>query len=414
MKRFYLLCSLLTLLCTGVRAQIDVTVRVDMNGITIDDTGVHIVGTFNGFDPTATPMTETSPGSDIYEAVINRPADDNIEYKILNGNNYGGEEPRSPCSYEYNGNRVFTVPMMNTTLPTFVFGGCPEGVTRIPVTFRVDAANQDASQGVYVVGEMTGFNNDGFRQLSQVGGTTVYETTIMVPADLLKLNFKYSIGPDFGRAESTTPAPCANPDNSDRFYRLDGDVEETEVYFFNTCEFSRALPVELTLFEAVAAKKSVFVNWVTAAEEDVDFFRVERSVNGVDFILLREILASQNGRGNDSYRTVDEQPASGTNYYRLTTVDLDGTQHLEGVRTVSFRGSTGENLILYPNPVTDRLTVSFRGAGNISIVDVLGRPVYQAKATDGFNWTGVAELPAGRYYLRLETETGVSQASFIK
>lgn len=415
---FYNFLSVLSLLfftSSGLEAQVNVTVSVDMNAETVDPTGVHIVGGFNGWDPTATMMTETSPGSGIYETVINRPADDNIEYKILNGNDYAGEEPTSPCSYEYNGNRVFTVPMADTSIPTFVFGGCPAGVTRIPLTFRVDVAGLDASPGVYVVGEMTGFNDGGFTEMSPVSAT-VYAVTIMVPADLLKVNFKYAIGFGFGAggAESTVPAPCANPVNSDRFYRFTGGVEETEVYFFNSCDISVSLPVELSLFEAAATDKSVLINWATALEEDVDFFHLERSADGVNFTTLEEVVAGRNGRAGSAYRVADDRPAPGINYYRLTTVDLDGTRHTEGVRTVTFRGTTGEGITLYPNPVADRLTVSFRGAANITVVDALGRTVHQAQAVDGFNWAGASELSSGQYYLRLETDTGIQQTSFIK
>lgn len=414
MKRFYLLCSLLTLLCTSVRAQVNVTVSVDMAGVTVDPTGVHLVGSFNGWDPTVTLMAETSPGSGVYSAVINRPADDNIEYKVLNGNNYGGEEPTSPCSYLHNGNRVFTVPMADAALPTFAFGGCPPGVTRIPVTFQVDAAGQDVSQGVFVVGDMVGFNNDGFTAMSQIGNSTVYAVTIMLPADLLRVNFKYSLANNFGVAESTVPAPCANPANSDRFYRFTGGVEETEVYFFNTCDVSQALPIALAGFEATATGKSVWIEWETAVETDVDYFRIERSSTGTDFTLLREVTAASAGRSNRTYRIEDEQPATGINYYRLTTVDLNGTQHIEGVRTAFFRGSDQSSPLLYPNPVAGELTVSFRGAADINITDTFGRLVHRATATDNFNWRGVNDLAPGQYYFRLKTAAGVSQIPFIK
>lgn len=391
-----------------------------MAGITVDPTGVHLVGGFNGWDPTATPMLETSPGSGVYAAVVNRPVDDNIEYKVLNGNFYEqgpegqGEEPTSPCSFLHNGNRVFTVPMADAALPTFAFGGCPPGVTRIPVTFRIDVAGLDASPGVFVVGDMVGFNNDGFTAMSQIDNTTVYSVTIMLPADLLRVNFKYSLGADFGGAESTVPAPCANPNNSDRFYRFNGGVEETQVYFFNTCDISQALPIVLTRFEATANAKSVGVEWETAVESDVHYFRVERSSTGTDFKLLHEVTATSAGRGNRTYRVEDEQPANGLNYYRLITVDLDGTRHLEGVRTASFRGSNLSSPLIYPNPVSSELTVSFRGTAEIKIIDTFGRPVHQARATDIFNWQGAAGLVRGQYYLHLKTMAGVYQIPFTK
>jgi hypothetical protein len=410
----------LILFCTSASAQINVTVSVDMTGVTVDPSGVHLVGGFNGWDPTATPMTETAPGSNVYEAVVNRPADDNIEYKVLNGNFYDrgpngeGEEPTSPCSYLHNGNRVFTVPMADAALPTFAFGGCPPGVGRTPVTFSVDAAGLDVSQGVFVVGDMVGFNNDGFTAMSQVGATSVYQVTLMLPADLLRVNFKYATEANFGAAETTVPAPCANPDNSDRFYRFTGGTEATEVYFFNTCDVSLALPVELTRFAAAQAGKTALIQWGTAVEDAVSHFRVERSGTGTDFSLIQEVSARSDSRTNNAYEVTDTQPLSGSNYYRLTTVDLDGTRHIEGVRLVNFSGGTEQPLLLFPNPVNNQLTITFRGAGTVSVVDALGRPVHQAVATDGFNWPEADRLVPGQYYLRLKTDGGVQQVPFIK
>ncbi len=420
MKKFCLLCSILALLGTSLCGQINVTVSVDMAGITIHPTGVHLVGSFNDWNPSATPMTETSPGSGVYAAVVNRPVDDNIEYKVLNGNFYDqgtegqGEEPTSPCSFLHNGNRVFTVPMADTVLPTFAFGGCPPGVTRVPVTFRVDVAGLDVSSGVFVVGDMVGFNGDGFTAMSQIDNTTVYLVTIMLPADLLRVNFKYSLGADFSGAESTVPAPCANPNNSDRFYRFNGVEEETQVYFFNTCDISQALPIVLTRFDAIANAKSVSVEWETAVESDVHYFRVERSSSGTDFKLLQEVTPTSAVRGDRTYRVEDKQPANDFNYYRLITVDFDGTWHLEGVRTVLFRGSDLSSSLIYPNPVTSELTVSFLGTADIKITDTLGRLVHQARATDIFNWQGVAGLVRGQYYFHLKTMDGVHQIPFIK
>lgn len=419
MNKYYLIFLFTSLFYTTAHSQINVTVSVDMAGITVHPSGVHIVGTFNGWDPNATMMTETAAGSNVFEAVINGVIDDNIEYKILNGNfyergpNMEGEEPTSDCSYEYNGNRVFTIPMQDAVLPTFAFGGCPPGVTRIPLTFRIDASGQDVSQGVWVVGEMTGFNNDGFRQMSLIGGEGVYAVTIDVPADLLRVNFKYSLGNNFGGAENTVPAPCANPVNSDRFYRFTGGVEETEVFLFNTCEVSLALPVELTGFTAYRTGKQVMVNWQTAVEDDVDYFLVERSADGINFNYLKTVAAAINGQRPNTYEVRDDTPLSGVNYYRLTTVDLDGTTHLEGVRTVLVEeGITAAKL--YPNPVTDQLTVAFRGSGKVTILDGVGRILHTAVATDGHSWPGVANLPTGRYYLQLVTDTGNQTIPFIK
>lgn len=411
MQHIYLLCACFILLCTCLRAQdVDVTVSVDMTGQTIDPTGVYLVGGFNGWDPTATPMTETSPGSNIYTSVVSRPADDNIEYKVLNGNSYAGEEPTSPCSYPYNGNRVFTVPGAAASLPTFVFGGCPPGVGLVPVTFRVDASGQDVSNGVYVVGEMVGWNNPGSTPMTEIGNTGVYEATINLPADLLRINFKYLLGPNYDNAENANEGDCAN--GSDRFYRFTGGTEETEVYFFNTCDVSTVLPVVLTAFTATSSAKRITLNWATATEDLAHYFELERSTDGQQFDYLGTVDASGRADSEQHYELIDNTPAVGTNYYRLTTVDLDGTRHVEGVRTAQFTDDLSA-LRVFPNPVNDRLSVRFTGTANLVVIDKLGRILQQTTATDGIQLRTDA-LPAGHYTLLKRTLTGTTQTSFLK
>ncbi|MBR4115005.1 MAG: hypothetical protein IKK40_03260 [Bacteroidales bacterium] len=46
---------------------------------------------------------------------------------------------------------------------------------------------------------------------------------------------------------------------------------------------SSLLPIELTSFTATATNNGFVFNWITASEENNDYFTLEYSINGVDF-----------------------------------------------------------------------------------------------------------------------------------
>lgn len=421
MTKIYFFCAVLWCCCGSILAQPTVTVRVDMNAEAVSADGVHIAGSFNGWNTSISPMVETSPGSGIYEFTINADdygnvnVNDNIEYKILNGNAWGMEENVSSlgCTWTHVTNRVLTILNDPQVLPTFPFAGCPTGGGTTPMTFFVDVTGQDVSNGVYVVGEFIGWNNPGNLQMSQVNNTTVYSVTTNIPTDLKRLNFKYLLGPNYNNPENFSGGSCIN--GNDRFYNVTGSgTEATEVYFFSSCDVSAALPIELSSFTATTKGGKVELNWSTAMEEGVDYFRIERSVNRRDFAQLAEVRASNNRAGGATYQIEDAQPANGINYYRLVTVDLDGTEHYEGIRAATVRAFLAATPIVFPNPVGDQFNVAFQGEAKVVINDAFGRLVHQSNGMDGYSWTGIATLKSGYYYLQLETATGIVQTTFLK
>lgn len=68
-----------------------------------------------------------------------------------------------------------------------------------------------------------------------------------------------------------------------------------------------------------------------------------------------------------------------------------------------------DGIALYPNPASEKLTVSVTEPGEVRVMDVMGRIVLQKQVTAGANTLDVGALPAGVYYLK----SGSSHASFI-
>lgn len=98
------------------------------------------------------------------------------------------------------------------------------------------------------------------------------------------------------------------------------------------------LPVTLGDFKAVAKNGSIMLDWVTLTESNLDFFLVERSLNGIEFQSIAQ-LAAKGGSTKALYSFTDSNPFVGKNYYRLTAVDLDGSRESFDVISVMYEAT---------------------------------------------------------------------------
>lgn len=75
-----------------------------------------------------------------------------------------------------------------------------------------------------------------------------------------------------------------------------------------------------------------------------------------------------------------------------------------------------QSLTLYPNPVSDFLSISFnKPAGLVKILDLTGRTVYENSDISGSNIRiDCTNFPSGIYFVSLQSETGKITRKFIK
>ena len=101
-------------------------IQVDMTGFPIDNAGVHVAGSFQGWSPSDTPM---ELGADsMYQVTVVAQVGTQVEYKFVNGNEWGQDEGVPEACGVPNGlggfNRAFVVPSENTTLDVHCFASC--------------------------------------------------------------------------------------------------------------------------------------------------------------------------------------------------------------------------------------------------------------------------------------------------
>jgi len=113
------------------------------------------------------------------------------------------------------------------------------------------------------------------------------------------------------------------------------------------------LDVELSKFNVIAKKESAVLNWTTLSESNSDKFIIERSDDGKSFSSIGEVQSNGNSHDKIDYKFIDTRPLSGTSYYRLQEISLDGNRDYSKIVSIDFM--IHSNIEVYPNPATDQL-----------------------------------------------------------
>lgn len=148
--------------CAAPPASHNVTFRVDMNEQTTNPIGVFIAGNFQGWTAGATPMTDED-GDDVWEYTTALTEGQTVEYKFINGPNWGLDEG-IPVSCAVNNNRAYAVGTEEATLEAVCFGSCTPCGSSLPteeVTFTVLTDNIEvAADGMHIAGAMNGWSGE--------------------------------------------------------------------------------------------------------------------------------------------------------------------------------------------------------------------------------------------------------------
>ena len=130
---------------------------------------------------------------------------------------------------------------------------------------------------------------------------------------------------------------------------------------------SNPRPVEVVTFNASLVSPVVNLDWTTSSEVNSDYFEIERSVDGNPFNTIGRVDAAGYSVHSINYQLVDANPSSGTNYYRLKVVDLDGSvKYFKDIATIKI-GGLGNGIKVYPVPTDNMLNVELMMSKDESI-----------------------------------------------
>ncbi|WP_190242541.1 T9SS type A sorting domain-containing protein [Hymenobacter lapidiphilus] len=171
------------------------------------------------------------------------------------------------------------------------------------------------------------------------------------------------------------------------------------------------LPVQLLSFGAERRPLGVQIRWATATEQNSTSFEVQRSATGQGFRTIATLAAQGNSNSRHEYVALDQQPLSGTGYYRLHQLDHDGKSSYSVVVSVAAPGEVR----VYPNPVQTKLTVELPMAGGrYRILSLLGSIMMDGEVPDSKAELDITSLPTGLYQMEITTPAGREIRKIIK
>ena len=143
----------------------------------------------------------------------------------------------------------------------------------------------------------------------------------------------------------------SEPTMSDFAYTGSTTGGEVEDYYLTV---GGVLPIELLSFKAKLIQGNRVLFWKTSYEQNSDYFELERSSDKLTFFPIGQISASNQSQEEKSYSFVDNEPlsqASDILYYRLKSVDLDGSYTYSEIRELHIEAQS--NLMIYFVPQYD-------------------------------------------------------------
>ncbi|HEY0356890.1 MAG TPA: T9SS type A sorting domain-containing protein [Flavisolibacter sp.] len=178
------------------------------------------------------------------------------------------------------------------------------------------------------------------------------------------------------------------------------------------------LPVN---FLGVSANKiengGVQVKWDVADEVDVREYHLEKSTNGLSFTKVGAVPAVG---GTTVYDFVDNSSKAPQVFYRVKSVDIDGTVKYSGIIRFKDNTSFTSDVKVYPSPARSQITVQhdrLDSRSRISISTMDGRIIKMITPGQGISNTmmDVSNLSSGVYVIKVVDGNGkIETTTFVK
>lgn len=256
----------------------------------------------------------------------------------------------------------------------------------------------------------------GSAGLGLSGGRTAFVDAKSETGQSVLTTINNSDGSSIAACSSLTALPDVEPSpwsvtaitHSLSLVSLDFSIGEPtfEDYLADIDHCAVLLPAELVSFKAEGAEGKTFLTWQTASERENSHFNVMRSVDeSQSFENIGTVTATGNSNQLLGYDFVDESPKVGMNYYKLESVDFDGSVNYSDVVAVRFDESH-ETFLVYPNPAIAGEAINIKGEfQKVQAYDQLGQEV----RTERNGQQLVIQAGPGVYILTIIGASGVAE-----
>ena len=235
---------------------------------------------------------------------------------------------------------------------------------------------------------------------------------LIKPEQEFKVTYVLEVDPNNCATAPGTESNQSTVTGTDPCAREVDDLSDASLYTANnptTFEVeSTVLPIELTGFNVEVTNCEVYLKWATASEINNRYFEIEHSSDGVEFRKIGQVAGKGTSSNLNLYSFPHQDKSTGTNYYRLKQVDLDGSFTYSAI--VSTYNKCSKNPAkVYPNPLrsNETLIIDYEGANIeetifISISNIQGQNLITLNV-DNIGDTNrqveieITQLPTGMY-----------------
>lgn len=175
------------------------------------------------------------------------------------------------------------------------------------------------------------------------------------------------------------------------------------------------LPVHLLNFSAVAQSSNIMVKWSTTSEINNDYFSVEKSLDGKNWMAIGDVNGAGNSEALSNYNFVDANPVNGVQYYRLKQVDVNGDFTYSSIAPVNFSNNSISQLNIFPMPASTSLNIELPGVSemSVSIYNANGQKVYDNNSGNVLS-IDIQNFAAGLYMVEVKADNQIFSSKFLK
>lgn len=218
----------------------------------------------------------------------------------------------------------------------------------------------------------------------------------------------------FPQGTCTSTGILGTPNNPNIIDMIDNLLDSLKYCKTTGCP---VLPVELISFDGINKGSENELSWSAASEINNNYYSVERSTDGMDFIEIGRIQGAGNSNYQTDYQFTDEHPEEGVNYYRLRQTDFNQAYTFSQMISLNVEAST---LFVYPNPAHDKIHVNLNklpiNDGIVQVFDAQGKLVWNEQLNESQTnfQLSTESFPQGLYFMQLNAQGAVYKATFIK
>jgi hypothetical protein len=235
--------------------------------------------------------------------------------------------------------------------------------------------------------------------INQVSGGTAQ---ILMNWDNSKINFPGYIVADIRAVYNNAGTWINRNGTASGTAGTTGTITSSAVASFGSFTFgSITVPLPLSFLSVFGLAEQTYnvIQWKTTQEINIDHFEVQRSSDGVTFNNIGQEAPGNNN--SQTYVFTDRQPLPGVSWYRIKSMDIDGTPKYSTIVRINpfYRGNS---FYVINNPVSGTINLAvaekYKGNYKYQLLNTVGQVIQKGNLS--INQGGIFSIPITSQLIR--------------